>query len=38
MQLNEKQQLAVDRAAEAAAPGQSFDDMGNAAKDEEIPF
>lgn len=28
----------VPKAAKAAAPGQSFDDMGNAAEDEEIPF
>ena len=26
------------KAAKAAAPGESFEDMGNAADDEEIPF
>lgn len=29
---------AVPKAAKAAAPGQSFDDMGTTAEDEEIPF
>ena len=28
----------VPKAAKAAAPGESFEDMGNAADDEEIPF
>ena len=28
----------VPKAVKAAAPGQSFDDMGTAAEDEEIPF
>ena len=28
----------VPKAVKAAAPGESFDDMGNAAEDEEIPF
>lgn len=28
----------VPKTAKAVAPGQSFDDMGNAAEDEEIPF
>ena len=28
----------VPKAVKAAAPGESFDDMGTAAEDEEIPF
>lgn len=28
----------VPKAAKAAAPGESFEDMGSAADDEEIPF
>lgn len=28
----------VPKSVKAAAPGQSFDDMGTAAEDEEIPF